>query len=143
MFKSHQLQSTYLENHFKQGNSYLQGILKAASVLPPPHLCSRYPKACLTNSMRTSTLLRLFRASVAGTNNTSVICFTMAHMSEMFCTETTLHVTTLWGCASGLVLHGALTWKGLRLTSYLQPSGSSPAKKMCLGWASSQALIFP
>ena len=111
-------------------------------MLPPPHLCSRYPKACLTNSMRTSTLLRLFRASVAGTNNTSVICFTMAHMSEVFCTETTLHAAMLRGWASSLVLHGALTWRGLRLTSCLQPSDSSPAQKMGLSPASGQALIF-
>ena len=60
-------------------------------MLLPPHLCSRYPRACLTSSMRTSTLLRLFRASVAGANSTSVICFTMVHMSEMFCTETRWH----------------------------------------------------
>lgn len=63
------------------------GVPQASPTVPmPPYLCSRYPKACLTNSMRTSTLLRLFRASDAGANNTSVICFTMVHMSEMFCT---------------------------------------------------------
>ena len=57
--------------------------------------------------MRTSTLLRLFRASVAGTNNTSVICFTMFHMSEMFCAQMKPHVTTLQGWRNGLALRGS------------------------------------
>lgn len=37
--------------------------------------------------MRTSRLVRTFRTSLAETRRTLVICFTMAHISEMFCRQ--------------------------------------------------------
>lgn len=49
------------------------------------HLFSRKLSAWRTKAICISTEVRLFRVSLAGTSNTSVICFTISHMSDTFC----------------------------------------------------------
>lgn len=112
---------------------WLWGILDLVPGATAPYLCSRCPKACLTNSTRTSALLRLFRASLAGASKTSVIRLTMVHMSEMFCTQMRLHVTMLQGWRNCLALPGTLssmarrTWRRKRLWLLSEPLRLAPS----------------
>lgn len=48
------------------------------------HLFSRKLSAWRTKAICISTEVRLLRVSLAGTSNTSVICFTISHISETF-----------------------------------------------------------
>lgn len=48
------------------------------------HLFSRQLSACRTKAICISTEVRLLSVSLAGTSNTSVICFTISHMSDTF-----------------------------------------------------------
>lgn len=74
--------------HYSHSSLLLGNSIKLRYPEHSPYLCSRYCSACLTNSIRTSILVRTFKASLAGTRVTSVICFTMVHISEMFCEQT-------------------------------------------------------